>query len=295
MKLLTILITTGLCSLRCFSQTDNSENKTGIPVAATTDTTETKASLTLGITYSNDASYYGQRAQEKNPYIAAGATYRFKSGIYISGLAYRLLNDTGAFVSASNIGGGIAFKVSKKLSADLGYNHTFYPSYSPLLQASSPDNASAGLTYENWLTTSATLDLAFGKTTDLFFTLGISKQLSLGSIGKKDVITLTPGFDVVAGTQHFYQSYITEKKLRDSLLGVLVPPIFGQPPAEDNITTTTTTKVNLLSYNFKFPLAYNRTNYMLEASYQLSILSKDAETGAGSANSFLSVSFYYQF
>jgi hypothetical protein len=280
MKLLTILIATGLWSVRCFSQTD---------------TAEAKASFTIGASYANNANYYGQRAQENNPYIAAGATYRFRSGIYLSGLAYRLLNDTGAFVSASNFGAGIAFKLSDKLSADFGYSHTFYPSYSPFLQASSPDNASAALTYENWLTTFANLDLAFGQTTDVFITLGTSKLITLGRIGQKDVITINPGFDVVAGTQHFYQSYITEKKLRDSLLGVLFPPILGQPPSEENITTTTTTRVNLLSYNFKFPLAYNRANYMLEAAYQLSVLSKDAESGAGNANSFLSVSFYYQF
>src|SRR3979490_2016087 len=114
MKLLIILIATGLWSLRCFSQTDTIKT-------SQTDTVETKASLTIGATYSNNANYYGQRALENNPYIAAGATYRFKSGIYLSGLAYRLLNDTGAFISASNIGGGIIFKLGNKLSADLGY------------------------------------------------------------------------------------------------------------------------------------------------------------------------------
>lgn len=289
MKLLTILFTTGLWGLRCFGQTDSA----AIPV--TTDSTKAKATFTVGVTYSNNANYYGQRALENIPYVAAGATYRFRSGIYLSGLAYKLLNDTGAFVSASNIGAGIAFKLSNKLSADLSYSHTFYPSYSPFLQASSPDNARAALTYENWLTSFVNLDFAFGQTPDVFITLGTSKLITLGSISQKDVITINPSFDVVAGTQHFYQSYITEKKLRDSLLGVLVPPILGQPPSGNNITTTTTTKVNLLSYNFKFPLAYNRTKSMFEVAYQLSVLSKQAESGAGNVNSFYSVSFYYQF
>ena len=76
MKLLTTLIISGLWSARCFVQTDSTTN----PI--TTDSTKTKATLTIGATYSNNANYYGQRTQENLPYVAAGATYRFKSGIY---------------------------------------------------------------------------------------------------------------------------------------------------------------------------------------------------------------------
>jgi hypothetical protein len=289
MKLLITLITVGLWSVRCHGQTDS----TAIPV--TTDSTATKASLTLGVTYSNNANYYGQWAQENIPYVAAGATYRFRSGIYLSGLAYKLLNDTGAFVSASNLGAGVIFKISKKLSADLSYSHTFYPTYSPFLQASNPDNATAALIYENWLTTKLNVDYAFGKTTDVFVTLGTGKLITLGSLSKKDVISITPSFDVVAGTQHFYQTYITEKRLRDSLFGVLLPPLIGGSPSQSTTTTTTSTNFNILSYNFKFPIAYSRASYMFEVAYQLSILSKEAEANAGKANSFLSISFYYQF
>ncbi|HEV3222073.1 MAG TPA: hypothetical protein VGZ90_04305 [Puia sp.] len=288
MKLPTTLIIVGLCSTRCFGQTDSTTNPT------VTDSIKTKATLTIGATYSNNADYYGQRALENIPYVAAGATYRFRSGFYLSGLAYKILNDTGAFVSASNLGTGLAFKISKKLSADLSYSHTFYPAYSPFLQASIPDNASAALTYENWLTSNFNVDYAFGKTSDIFITLGIGKLITLGSFSKKDIITLTPAFDVVAGTQHFYQTYIIDKRLQDSLLGVLLTPVLGEPPAVTPLTATIT-QINILTYNFKFPLAYNRTNYMFEITYQLSVLSKHAESGAGNANSFLNMSFYYQF
>jgi hypothetical protein len=199
-------------------------------------------------------------------------------------------------VSAANLGVGIAFKISKKLSADLSYSHSFYPTYSPFLQASIPDNANASLTYENWLTSTVNVDYAFGETSDIFLTLGTGKQITLGSISRKDIITITPSFDIVAGTQHFYQTYITEKRLQDSLLGLLLPPVLGEPPSgSGTTTTTTTTKVNILSYNFKFPLDYSRANYLFEAAYQLSLLSKHADSGAGNANSFLSLSFYYQF
>ena len=289
MKLLIIFLVAALNFSSGFAQTDSTGIKSG-------DSSSAKASLTLVATYSNNANYYGQKAEENIPYVAAGATYHFRSGIYISGLAYKLLNDTGAFVSATNLGAGIAFNLSKKLSMDLSYSHSFYPTYSPFLQASNQDNASLSFTYENWLSTKLNIDYAFGKTNDVFITLGTGKMISLGSITKKDVVTITPSFDVVAGTQHFYQTYITEKRLRDSLLGVLLTPIVGAPPSQESSTiTTATTRFNLISYNLKFPIAYNRANYLFELAYQLSILSEYAETSPGKANSFASISFYYQF
>jgi len=261
---------------------------------AANDSVPAKNSLTLGVSYSNNANYYGQKAASSIPYVAFAATYKLKCGLYFSGLTYKLLNDTGSLVSATNAGAGIAFSMGKHFSADINYTHTFYPSYCPLLQVSNPDNTSATLAYENWLSTKLTVDYAFGKTQDLFGTFGTGKQITLGSISKKDIVTITPSVDVVAGTQRFYQEYLTEKRLRDSLIGAVIGPILGQP-SQTGSKTTTSTQFNLLSYNFKCPLAYNRAHYMLEVAYQLSLLSNKAQSNAGKANSFVSASFYYQF
>jgi hypothetical protein len=289
MKPLICLIVSSFIITLCPGQSDSSS----IHVAV--DSARTKSTLTAGITACNNADYYGQRAQENLPYIAAAATYRFGVGLYFTGMAYRLLNDTTHAISAENIGGGFALKFSKKLSADLSYSHTFYPGFSPFLQAANPDNAIIALTYENWLTSTASADYAFGKSRDLFVTAGIGKTINLGSIGKKDIITLTPSFDVVGGTQHFYQTYLTEKRLQDSLLGILLPPLTGDQSPGSSSFIKTITQFNILSYNLKLPLAYNRASYLFEVEYQVSLLSNKAETGAGKINSFLSVSFYYQF
>ena len=274
------------CSL-CFAQTDTT-------TVINTDSTAPKSTLTLATVYANNASYYGQKSAENTPYAALAATYRFKSGFYFSGLAYRLLNEKMSSVSASNLGAGVNFKLAKKLSADLAYSHSFYPAYSPLLQAGNADNASIALTYESWLNINLTGDYAFGKTNDEFVTGGLSKSINLFSIGKKDIVTINPSVDVVAGSQHFYQTYLTEQKLRDSVLGILLSPITGTP-SEGATKTATTTTFNLLSYNFKLPLAYNRAHYVLEAAYQLSVLSNYAQTDPGKVNSFVTLSFYYQF
>jgi hypothetical protein len=289
MKQLTCMIFLGLIVLKCGAQTDSLKN------SVETDTAKPKSTLTTGVTYCNNADYYGQVALDRLPYIAVAATYLLKSRFYFSGMAYKLLNDTQGFISATNIGAGYNFKLFKNLSAGLSYSHTFYPSNSPFLQASNPDNASVEFTYENWLSITASGDYAFGQTSDIFAKLGLSKMISLGNIGKKDIITLTPAFEVVSGTQRFYQTYITQKRLVDSLLGILLPPLTGSQTPGSTAFTKTITTMNLISYNLKVPLAYNRANYLIEVQYQLSALSNEAETGAGKVNSFLSFSFYYQF
>ena len=289
MKRFIYLAFAGSITYHCKAQTDS----TNVNAA---DSAKKRSTLTLGAVYSANADYYGQSAKEKLPYVAVAATYRLKSGIYFTGLAYRLLTDTGKNIaSAENLGVGIEFKITKKLSSDISFSHTFYPGLSPFLQAGNPDNANISFSYDTWIKPSVSADYAFGKTSDIFSTLGISKAITLGSISKKDVVSITPSVSVVAGTQHFYQTYITQKKLADSLLGIIFPPLGGnQDPGSTSFTETITT-FSILSYNFKMPVDYSRSKYMIEASCQLSLLSNNSEAGPGKLNSFISIGFYYQF
>lgn len=284
MKTFLLILTMLAGSTFCFAQKDSTS----------TDSAGAKSTLTLAAIYSNNASYYGQRAIEKTPYAAVAANYQLRSGIYFSGQTYKLLNDKTSDLSAANIGVGVNFNLAKKLTTDVSYSHSFYPSNSPLLQAANADNASVSLSYQGWVNTGLTGDYAFGKTNDAFVTAMISKQVNLFSIGKKDIVTITPSADIVGGSQHFYQTYLKEKKIRDSVLGLLPVPVFGQPNS-NHTDTVMTTAFNVLSYNFKLPLAYNRQHYSIEAAYQLSLLSDHVKTTTDKINSFLTFSFYYQF
>lgn len=291
MKTFLSLITAGIFSTPLFAQTTDT-------TAVVTDNVPLKSTFTLGTVYSNNANYYGQRSQESMPYAAFSATYRHKSGVYFSGMAYRLLNDSGSMLSASSLSAGVDFSISTHLSADISYSHTFYPNGSPFLQAANANNAGASLKLENWLSTSVSAEYAFGKTRDVFITLGTSKFINLGKfLSKKDFVSITPGVDVTGGTQRFYQTYVTEKRLKDSLLGLPLPPLLGGDSGTSTTETTTTSSssFDLLSYNFKLPLAYNRSSYLLELAYQLSVLGNKVDRRPGKTNSFFTVSFYYQF
>lgn len=289
MKLIFLFISIVFSSILCYAQTDSTTT------TATDSLPKKKSTFTIATVYANNASYYGQRAAEATPYIALSATYQFKSGIYINGLAYKILTENNPDISAANLGAGINFKLSKKIAADISYTHSFYPSLSPLMQSVNTENASVGLTHKSWLETSITGDYAFGKTNDVFVTGGLAKDINLFSIGKKDVVSVKPSAQVVAGTQRFYKTYATEQKMRDSLFGIITGPIFGTPPADNNSTTVATNSFDLLSYNLEIPLSYNRAHYVLQAAYQLSVLSNKVQSGAGQTNSFFTLSFYYQF
>lgn len=284
----------GLCHMSVRAQTDTTQAS----VTAQNDTAQTgqkKITFTLGALYSNNASYYGQTATAAMPYVAASGVLQLPCGIYFSSTAYRLLNDTAHFVSATSAGAGISFSIGKKLTADLAYSHTFYPTNSSFLQAANPDNATASLKYKYWMTTGIQADYAFGKQQDIFVTLSTEKLIQLGSFSKtKDLVTITPSIDVVAGTQHFYETYIKERYLEFSKLGLPIPLLPGVPVNSQTVTKEAT-RFDLLSYNLHLPLAYNRAPYMLEVEYQLSLLSDKALTGAGDTHSFVNCSFYYQF
>lgn len=255
-----------------------------------------RTTLTLAAIYSTNADYYGQKAAEKLPYLVANATIQFPSGIYFSGMAYKLLDHSEGIVSASSLSAGYGFKLSKTLSADLSYSHTFFPANSPFLQVANANTASGSLSLAHLFTTGITADYAFGKEEDIFLTLSNSHNFNLGSLFGNDLVSLSPSIDVIAGTTHFYKTYVTEKQRRDSLLGL---PVFNPFPGNSGNNTNTTSEpaqeFSLFSYNLKLPLAYSRSGYMLEASYQLSLLQKDIEASKNNITSFFNFSFYYQF
>jgi hypothetical protein len=273
----------------CFAQSDSTST------TAADSIPKKKNTLTLAAVYANNASYFGQRPEETTPYAALSATWQLKSGFYLTGLAYKILTENNPDISAANLGAGISWKFNKKLSGDLRYTHSFYPALSPLIQAVNTENISLGLKHNSWLETSLSADYAFGETNDIFATAGIAKDIDLFSIGKKDLVSIKPFGYVVGGTQRFYKSYVTEQKLRDSLLGVITDPIFGGPQGGNDTTTVSGTGFDLISYNFELPLTYSRARYALEAAYQVSVLSNKAQSRPGKVNSFFTLSFYYQF
>ena len=271
------------------------QNNTDTIITLQDSTVKPKTTLTMAAIYGNNTSYYGQKPLEATPYAALAANLRLPSGIYFTGTGYRLLKDSGSLLSAGSFGAGIEFKLSKKLTADISYSHTFYPTGTVFLQAANNNLISGTLTYSYWLSSSVTYDYAFGEQQDMFTSFNTSKSIKLGSLfSSKDGIEIAPAVEVVAGTQRYYKTYVTEKRIRDSIAGIPLLPILGTGTTQTETKTDTETRFNLLSYSVRLPVSYFRASYLIEAAYQLSFLSKKVESAPGSSNSFFTLSFYYQ-
>lgn len=261
------------------------------------DTTETpKTSLNLATIYASDANYYGQASTERLPYVLANASLNFTSGFFLSAGAYKLIN-FGSGVSGIDLSAGYDFKITKNLSSSLSFTRSFFPDSSLLLQATNLNMASGSLSYDwQWLTTGVYADYAIGDESALFMTFNASKLIDLGSLfSPKDYISFEPSFQLVGGTQRITTTEEIPKKGNGN--GVIPPFIRlrGNGSQDPKYRQIESTSFDLLSYNFKLPLAYNRANYAVEATYQASILSNKVEGAAQKPRSFLYLGFYYIF
>lgn len=253
-----------------------------------------RTTFTIGSQYANNSSYYGQQPVDATPYLALVGSLRFPSGIYFTGMAYRLMKEKSAVVNAGSVTAGIGIKLSERWTSDLSFSHALYEANSPFLQASLNNTASASLSYNWWMNTSLTADYSFGTDHDVFATFGTSKSILFGTLfSSKDGISLTPEFNATAGTRHYYTTYVSKQILMDSLAGLPIP-IFGSESRSDT-SSKRSTSFQLLAYSVRLPLAYYRAHYQVEAAAQFSMPAAAARLTSSNINTFYTLSFYYQF
>ncbi len=251
-----------------------------------------KTTVTLAALYSNNVNYYGQSTAEKLPYVLINATARLPVGIYFSAGAYKLLN-MGGGVSETDLGIGYDHSFSERFSTDISYTRSIFPKNSPLLQASNGNTINLTTNYSwPWFKTALSADYAFGQERDFFASLSNSKNIDICTVfDESDQLSLEPAIEIVSGTQHFFDTYQQEKIKRNNGKGN--GAVNGNGKTET--ITIPKTSFNLLTYNFKLPLSYSRSTYLAEVAYQFSLLSNKAVTKAKKEQSYLSLSFYYQF
>ncbi|NEU09203.1 hypothetical protein GZH53_12825 [Flavihumibacter sp. R14] len=260
-----------------------------LPGQAQQDSTA-KSSLMLAAIYGSTANYFGQTTTERLPYVMSYGAYRLKGGLYFAASALTLLNDASG-VAAIDLSAGYGFSPVKNLEGNFSYTRSFYQENVPLLQASNENNVNGELAFTHFLKSSVSADYAFGTLADVFVSFTNSKLISLGSFGANDLISIEPAFSVIGGTQHFYQTYTTEKNRKAKFLDPLFP---GNKP-EPETTTVESTKFDLLAYTLAIPVSYNRSNYGIEAAYQATVAGKELEGRSDKPVSIFNLSIYYMF
>jgi hypothetical protein len=260
----------------------------------TTQEDTKQTTLTLASIYGNNANYYGQTAEQKLPFVLTNASLRLKNGLYFSAGTYKLINAGGPFISVLDFSAGFETDISKNFNAAFGYSRSFFAQNSPLLGAANENTLNATLAYDlNIFKTSFNTYYAFGTQRDLFMSFNTSKALNLGSLfSKNDFISFEPGFELVAGTLHYLEEYIER---RERPLNIMPNNPRFITREQTYLITRDVSSFDMISYNMNILLGYNRSNYLIETGWQVSVLGKNVTESKQTARSFFNLSLYYQF
>ncbi|MEO6521586.1 MAG: hypothetical protein ABIN91_07910 [Mucilaginibacter sp.] len=296
---LLFLVTLG--SVNTFAWSARSSKLGSLSLQADSDSTSKKQSLSVGVSYGSDASFFGRTNQVKYPFYTADAIYNTKFGMFVYGSAWKVIKSIPT-VDEFDLGLGYSYKLSKNFQGSISYTRFLFNNDTQILKSASSNDINFKNTFD-WkiLKSGVTMDYLFGKSDDFFVTISQSHyfESSFGVFDNKDYLTFTPAFNVILGTQNFVQRFSRDHNYFGNMNaigpggpgGYVPPPI---PPNEDDYRNANR-NFAVLNYNFKIPVAYNRPHYTLEASYKYSIPINVQGYLTTKNQSFFNLTFYYVF
>lgn len=215
--------------------------------------------------------------------------YNTKEGFFVYASALKLLGYP-TLEDEVDLGGGYSYRFKHNLKGSISYNRFIFSNDERIIESATSNDINWKNSYKwNTLQPSLGLDYLFGKSSDFFATLGVSKYIetSWNVFDDKDYLTFNPGVSAIFGTQNFVQTYSTDHQDRDAADNIV---IFGP-----NHVPYNNGRFNALNYSFKIPVAYNRPHYTFEASYKYSIPVNVEGALKNKREGFYNLTFYYVF
>lgn len=263
-------------------------------IVADSDTIIKKKSVSAGISYGSDASFFGRTGPVKYPFLNTDVIYNTKSGWFIYGSAYKVLGSI-PNIDEVDLGAGYVYHITPKLSGNVSYTRFIFDRQALIIKSASSNDVNVNNSYD-WkiLKSGIVLDYLFGESHDFFITITNSKyfETNWSIFDDKDYLSFNPGFNIILGTQNFVQKYNLNHPGRvnwafdNSQIG---PPISVQKYAGHN------SELDMLNYSFKIPIAYNRPHYTFEFAYKYSIPVNVEGILRNHRESFYNLTFYYVF
>jgi len=290
MKYLMTLILLITCAVRVFATGTLSEAS-----APDTGTVVKKQSVSAGVNYGTDVSFFGRTSQYRYPFLSSDVIYNSKSGLFAYGSLWKVLASQPT-IDEFDLGAGYHYRFSKEFKSDISYTRFFINDKSQIIKSSATNDINFKNSYDwKYLKTSATLDYLFGKSNDIFVTINNSKyfESNWSVFDDKDYLTFEPAFTMIFGTQNFVQNYSNNHDFYNPP-GHDGPPMHydpNPPPDAANLNQ----EFKLLNYSFKLPIAYNRPHYTLEAAYKYAIPVNVQGALVNNHESFFNLTFYYVF
>lgn len=226
---------------------------------------EKKASIKFGVNYLNNSVYLGRADTVKTPMIEPELKYSFKSGIYISGNMDYIPNRTTKKLDGGELSAGYDFDLSDNLSGGVSYSKLFYNAESTQIGSSigSTINANLDYTIGDIITPSISVDynlLKQGFGSDVMINAGVAHDFAWTAIiGSDDLAIFSPTVTLNAGSQNFYDAYLTLKKYKLTKKGQA-----KEATAKKLLTAQDAklSKFNLLDYEFSAPFEYKTGHFI---------------------------------
>lgn len=255
-----------------------------------TDTVVRKQSVSVGMSYGSDASFFGRTSLVKFPYFTADAIYNTKSGFFMYGSLWKVSGSVPK-VDEFDAGGGYNFRF-KKFSGNVSYTHFFIDDNARVIKSASSNDFEIKNAFDwKFVKSSISADYLFGKASDIFLSFNLSKyfESSFSIFDNTDYLSFNPSVNFIFGTQNFVEHYSnTQRYNRDLVDGYTYI-------ADENQTAGPNRVFNPLNYSLKLPLAYNRAHYTFEASWKYSIPVNVEGPNLHQNNTFFNLTFYYVF
>jgi hypothetical protein len=265
-----------------------------VRIVADSDTIIKKRSISAGISYGSDASFFGRTGPVKYPFLNTDVIYNTKSGWFVYGSAYKVLGSI-PNIDEVDLGAGYVYHITPKLSGNISYTRFIFDREALIIKSASSNDINVNNSYD-WkiLKSGVVLDYLFGESHDFFMTITNSKYIetSWSIFDDKDYLSFNPGFNIILGTQNFVQKYNQNHPGRVDLdynTPSIGPPIEVQKYAKHN------SELDVLNYSFKIPIAYNRPHYTFEFAYKYSIPVNVEGILRNHRESFYNLTFYYVF
>jgi hypothetical protein len=260
-------------------------------ITADSDTLIRKRSVSAGISYGSDASFFGRTGPVKYPFLNTDVIYNSKSGVFVYGSAYKVLGSIPT-IDEIDLGAGYLYHLSSKFSGNVSYTRFIFDRNALIIKSASSNDINLSNTYDwKFLKSSVTLDYLFGESDDFFVTISNYKyfETNWSIFDDKDYLSFKPAINIILGTQNFVQKYSMNHPGRFDNDDVIGPPINTSKYAGNN------SEFKALNYSFKIPIAYNRPHYTFEFSYKYSIPVNVEGILLNHKESFYNLTFYYVF
>jgi len=209
----------------------------------TYDSIAEKSQLRIGLRYTSDYVYMGRADSAKAPYLSPSIGYYHKSGFFVSSsLSYLTAKGEGRVDMIAFNGGYDYFKNNLALGTSISQYLFSDLSYNVIAEMSTYANAFVGYDF-SLFTIYGDASVALSESMDVFLGGEITRTFYL----LKNKLLITPSVYINAGTQRYYQEYMTYRSTSTGAWGGNSGKGKGSGGSNGSGTTTTTSTSEVLS------------------------------------------------